>query len=162
MGFMKSRNRGAVTIVMILVGTLVGLAPLLHAICIAPTSGAVGSSISHVMADGIVMAVNEQTTVAETPAAGAAETMPEIAALGTAVAGVIDLAPTSALGVMLGAIVLVAGLAMLTILGVRFCRSRAVLVASSAWVVPRSILPEPALARPPTDISLLALGISRT
>lgn len=108
------------------------------------------------------MAVTAQTTVAETPAAGAAETLPEIAALGTAVAGVIDLAPTTGLGVMLGAIVLVAGLAMLTILGVRFCRGRAVLVASIAWVVPRSILPEPALPRPPTDISLLALGISRT
>lgn len=162
MSFMKSRNRGAVTIVMILVGMLVGLAPLLHAICIAPPAGAVGSSISHVMADGIVMAVTAQTTAAETPAAGAAETLPMIAALGTAVAEVVDLAPTTGLGVMLGAIVLVAGLAMLTILGVRFCRSRAVLVASIAWVVPRSILPEPALARPPTDISLLALGISRT
>jgi hypothetical protein len=127
---------------MILVGVLVGLAPLLHAICIAPPAGGVGSSVSHVMADGTVMNVALKTPAATT--------------------AVIDIAPASTLGETLGAIILVAGLTLLTILGVRFCRGRAALVAGISWARLRNILPVPAFAWPPTDVSLLALGISRT
>lgn len=159
MSFMKSRNGGAVTIVMVLVGMLVGLAPLLHAICITPGADAVGSSVSHVMADGTVMAMVVEKTAAETVTA---EVMPLMAAVGSALAAAADVAQTTGLSEMVGAIILVAGLTILTVLSVRFCRSREALMVSGPGLAVRSILRVPAQARPPTDVSLHALGISRT
>lgn len=131
---------------LVVVGMLVGLAPLLHAICVVPSAQTGESSVSHVMADGTIMGI---ATLAPEKTDGVH------AAVQSAV-------QADGLGAMIGGIVLVAGLTILSVLSVRFCRSRAALGESRPPPRLRRILLVPALARPPTDIDLLTLGISRT
>jgi hypothetical protein len=130
---------------LLVVALLVGLAPLFHAICVAPPApGSLNAVVTHVMADGTVMAI--------------ASTEPSTSAAVADTSG----APLEWMG-GLGTILIAAGVAALLILGLRYCRHLLLRLSGipPRLAVRRSTAPfTRARARSPVDLD--ALGISRT
>lgn len=140
---------------MVTVAFLFGLAPVFHAVCVSALGAASAPYMSHIMADGTVM----DTTAEIEPAVTNMDTSGSV----VMAAG----APTpnfDAVHVM-GTIMITAGLTLLTFLGLRFCKQ----ALARGFVV---AVPEPtqkklsrlgqARARPPSQVDLNALCISRT
>jgi hypothetical protein len=150
---MKRFSARPTFVVMLTVLFLFGLAPAVHAICIS--SSAPGSpETSHVMADGTVMHTTDHRTeyVTSTEA-------------GMAVLSVIgEMVDETGLTNTLGAIMISAGLTLLTFVGIRLCKA---ILARTSGTSSREPLHEwvwnpSARARPPSEVDLNLLCISRT
>jgi len=163
---MGVRSRIPATIAWVVVAFVIAWAPLFHAICIAPAqSVAAVLSSTHVMADGTVMggaalsngpAHSGHGSSSEPQDAPSVEGLPS-AALATVGPSSEFLDPAD----LIGAVVIVAGLAMLTLV---FGCARRLLPSRSD--PPRRLTVRPTwrdiLSARWADVDLDALGISRT
>lgn len=132
-----------------------GLAPIFHAVCVSALSGQTSSQMSHVMADGTVMTMATEVS----PDVMNVDSSPLIAdepfwsnsSPGTAH--------------VMGTIMITAGLAFLTFFGLRYCKqafSRYFLAAHSKSILAIQFMGGIARARPPSEVDLTSLSISRT
>jgi hypothetical protein len=153
------------TVAWVVVALMVALAPLFHAICIAPAETA---SATHVMADGTVMTVASpadhagqpveavESTAATAATAVTALTSPGMLANAMPATGLLDAAEVVII------VVALSGLAVLSLVG--FARRCRMLLARS---IPPRRGPAAAIRRDvcawsSTDVDLRRLGISRT
>ncbi|MDH6531984.1 hypothetical protein M2119_000221 [Aurantimicrobium minutum] len=146
---------------MVIVAFLVGLAPVFHAVCIAPhgSSSQASAPMTHVMADGTVMTMS-------TPHSSDAMAMssPSDTAAASSSTPAVNNNGIDAMDV-LGGIMISAGITLLTLVGLRFCRQA--LVRGQLALLPQplaTLLPSwgQARARPPSQVNLTTLCISRT
>jgi hypothetical protein len=136
-----------------------GLAPVVHALCVAPVSSA--TPMIHVMADGstMVMAAQSTATTAATETAHSVAQSALAEANGPASTFMIQAQPLVTLGSTLVAI----GLTILTFFGLRlFARARARYDAQSRPARPRRDRWPERIVHQPYAVSLHFLGISRT
>lgn len=139
---------------LVLGALFVGLAPLLHALCVAPVAAA--TSMVHIMADGSSMVMGDVTSQSGT-------------ASGNAIASAIAIASASpspsptVVPSTLGSIIVAVGLAVLTFFGLRRCAQTPSILSSRATGPPTGSdrWPGRILLRP-YAVSLDSLGISRT
>lgn len=140
---------------MVTVAFLFGLAPVFHAVCFSALEASSTSPMSHIMGDGTVM--NMSSDIA-----------PEVMNMDTSESKTLVAVGTNQnaeTANILGTIMITAGLSLLTFLGLRFCKQ----ALARGFVV---AVPEPtqkklsrlgqARARPPSQVDLNALCISRT
>jgi len=153
---MSRATRITTIFALLVVALLVGLAPVFHAICVAPpASGSLNAVVTHVMADGTVMAI--ASTEPSTSSAVAALAQDPSAAVADS-----SSAPLEWMG-GLGTILIAAGVAAVLILGLRYCRHLLLRLSTRPprLAVRASTAPfTRARARSPVDLD--ALGISRT
>jgi hypothetical protein len=151
---MKRNLSSPALFAMVIVAFLFGLAPVFHAVCVS-AMGDSSAQMTHVMADGTVMDMS-------------AEVAPMVMNLDMSVSASTHatVEPNdSHVANTLGSIMITAGLTLLTFLGLRYCKqalARGLLVD----------IPQPfrhltserghARARPPTQVDLTTLCISRT
>ena len=139
---------------MVIVAFLFGLAPVFHGVCVSAL-GQSSHSMAHVMADGTVMNMSTDVSAAPmnmdlTPTDSYVMLIPET--------GIED-------ANVLGHIMLTAGLTLLTFLGLRLSKqamARGRLIDIPQPVHLNSLMESRALARPPTQVDLNTLCISRT
>ncbi len=142
---------------LLLVATLVGFAPVFHALCIAPMSDAHGSSISHTMADGTTFTAPSIDRMDESHSV-------ELATQAASSAEIVTSAQKVFLGDSKGQggnLITIGPLIAYLLLGILLLvmRRRLITVARQA----RQIIRPPAFAlRVPASVNLVALGISRT
>ncbi len=142
---------------LLLVATLVGFAPVFHALCIAPMSDAHGSSMSHTMADGTTFTAPSIDRMDESHSV-------ELATQAASRAEIITSAQELFLGDSKGQggnLITIWPLIAYLLLGILLLvmRRRLITVARQA----RQIIRPPAFAlRVPASVNLVALGISRT
>jgi hypothetical protein len=142
---------------LLLVATLVGFAPVFHALCIAPMSDAHGSSMSHTMADGTTFTAPSIDRMDESHSV-------ELATQAASSAEIVTSAQKVFLGDSKGQggnLITIGPLIAYLLLGILLLvmRRRLITVARQA----RQIIRPPAFAlRVPASVNLVALGISRT
>ena len=142
---------------LLLVATLVGFAPVFHALCIAPMSDAHGSSMSHTMADGTTFTAPSIDRMDESHSV-------ELATQAASSAEIVTSAQKVFLGDSKGQggnLITIGPLIAYLLLGILLLvmRPRLLTVARQA----RQIIRPPAFAlRVPASVNLVALGISRT
>jgi len=157
---------------LVLGALVVGLAPIVHAFCVAPSANATSSGVSsampvattmtHTMADGNTMVMAVQSTVVTEPAT---KTFMPHAVSATTLSSAHSSAVTveTSLVSTLGSIFIAVGLAILTFFGIRRCAQlRAAIVARSRASPPRRDRWPEKLTLRPYAVSLDSLGISRT
>ncbi|MDH6278583.1 hypothetical protein M2118_001574 [Aurantimicrobium minutum] len=140
---------------MVTVAFLFGLAPVFHAVCFSALEASSTSPMSHIMGDGTVM--NMSSDIA-----------PEVMNMDTSESKTLVAVGTNQnaeTANILGTIMITAGLSLLTFLGLRYYTQ----VLARRFVI---AVPEPihkklsrlgqARARPPSQVDLNALCISRT
>lgn len=142
---------------LLLVATLVGFAPVFHALCIAPMSDAHGSSMSHTMADGTTFTAPSIDRMDESHSV-------ELATQAASRAEIITSAQELFLGDSKGQggnLITIGPLIAYLLLGILLLvmRPRLLTVARQA----RQIIRPPAFAlHVPASVNLVSLGISRT
>ncbi len=142
---------------LLLVATLVGFAPVFHALCIAPMSDAHGSSMSHTMADGTTFTAPSIDRMDESHSV-------ELATQAASRAEIITSAQELFLGDSKGQggnLITIWPLIAYLLLGILLLvmRPRLLTVARQA----RQIIRPPAFAlHVPASVNLVSLGISRT
>lgn len=142
---------------LLLVATLVGFAPVFHALCIAPMSHAHGSSMSHTMADGTTFTAPSIDRMGESHSV-------ELATQAASSAEIVTSAQKGFLGDSKGQggnLITIGPLIAYLLLGILLLvmRRRLITVARQA----RQTIRPPAFAlRVPASVNLVALGISRT
>lgn len=142
---------------LLLVATLVGFAPVFHALCIAPMSDAHGSSMSHTMADGTTFTAPSIDQMEESHSV-------ELATQAASRAEIITSAQELFLGDSKGQggnLITIWPLIAYLLLGILLLvmRPRLLTVARQA----RQIIRPPAFAlHVPASVNLVSLGISRT
>lgn len=142
---------------LLLVATVVGFAPVFHALCIAPMSDAHGSSMSHTMADGTTFTAPSIDRMDESHSV-------ELATQAASSAQIVTSAQKVFLGDSKGQggnLITIGPLIAYLLLGILLLvmRRRLITVARQA----RQIIRPPAFAlRVPASVNLVALGISRT
>lgn len=142
---------------LLLVATVVGFAPVFHALCIAPMSDAHGSSMSHTMADGTTFTAPSIDRMDESHSV-------ELATQAASSAEIVTSAQKVFLGDSKGQggnLITIGPLIAYLLLGILLLvmRRRLITVARQA----RQIIRPPAFAlRVPASVNLVALGISRT
>lgn len=151
---MKRHSSAHAIFAMVVVAFLFGLAPVFHAVCVSAL-GQSSHSMTHVMADGTVM--NMSTDISAAPmimdsASSDSHVM---------VVSETDIEEAN----LLGHVMITAGLTLLTFIGLRFCklaiaRGRLIALPRPARLV--STTGSRARARPPTQVDLNTLCISRT
>ena len=142
---------------LLLVATLLGFAPVFHALCIAPMSDAHGSSMSHTMADGTTFTAPTIDQMEESHSV-------ELATQAASRAEIITSAQELFLGDSKGQggnLITIGPLIAYLLVGILLLvmRPRLLTVARQA----RQIIRPPAFAlHVPASVNLVALGISRT
>ena len=139
---------------MVIVAFLFGLAPVFHAVCVS-AMGDSSAPMTHVMADGTVMDMSTEVAPMITNLDMSVSTSTHA----TVEPNDIHAANT------LGSIMITAGLTLLTFLGLRYCKQA--LAQGLLLDTPKpfqSKMPDrgQARARPPTQVDLTTLCISRT
>lgn len=152
---MKRHSNTPAIFAMVIVAFLFALAPVFHAVCVAAVGHPSTSTMTHVMADGTVM---DMSTAVAPVVMNMEMTAP------SASPATISFSNGHEANV-LGSIMITAGLTLLTFLGLRYCKqalARGQLVGVFASL--RHIPSEQgrSRARPPTEVDLTTLCISRT
>lgn len=141
----------------LLVASMVGFAPLFHALCIAPMTDSHGSAMSHVMADGMTFEI--PPTVVEGTAHAAADISLEIAQIAQVPIGwaksISDPASPSQRAITI--FPLLAYLLFLVLAIIR--RPKVYLVDDQS---PKLFTPQTCYLRRSAAVDLISLGISRT
>lgn len=142
---------------LLLVATLVGFAPIFHALCIAPMSDAHGSSMSHTMADGTTFTAPSIDQMEESHSV-------ELATQAASSIEIVTYAQELFLGDSRGQggnLITIGPLLAYLLLGILLLVMRPKLLVVARQV--RQIIRPPAFAlRVPASVNLVALGISRT
>ena len=152
---MKRHTHVPAIFAMVTVAFLFGLAPAFHAVCVSAMSTSSSAHMSHVMADGTVMEMS-------------AEVPPAVMNMSTASSEVVVDAgsnPDIASSNFVGSIMITAGLTLLTIFGMRYCKqalARGVVIAITKPKLLKISEVGIARARPPSQVNLTSLCISRT
>ena len=142
---------------LLLVATLVGFAPVFHALCIAPMSDAHGSSMSHTMADGTTFTAPSIDRMDESHSV-------ELATQAASRAEIITSAQELFLGDSKGQggnLITIGPLIAYLLLGILLLvmRPRLLTVARQARQI---IRPSAFALHVPASVNLVSLGISRT
>ncbi|MEG0028886.1 MAG: hypothetical protein RSA76_00630 [Aurantimicrobium sp.] len=140
---------------MVTVAFLFALAPVFHAVCVSAMSPNSTGHMSHVMADGTVMEMS-----AEVPPA-----VMNMSSSGSEVVTAANSNPNMASSNFVGSIMITAGLTLLTIFGLRYCKqalARGFVITVHEPIPIRLSKLTVARARPPSMVDLTSLCISRT
>ena len=140
---------------MVTVAFLFALAPVFHAVCVSAMSPNSTGHMSHVMADGTVMEMS-----AEVPPA-----VMNMSSSGSEVVTAANSNPNMASSNFVGIIMITAGLTLLTIFGLRYCKqalARGFVITVHEPIPIRLSELTVARARPPSMVDLTSLCISRT